>query len=87
MSRWSKVRGEVVVQKERRVSLNKVADYLFDDYQIHIDTEDGQGYWLHKYEVVYSEEGTRAFETATFWLQELTELGCVCNNSYIEVAW
>ena len=86
MGRWATISGQVVVPKDKHLSLNKLVENFFDgeDYSLGVykpSTFNGKDYHYYTYnlEINCEVDGYLAWEMFSTFKEVLTEGGCKCD--------
>ena len=86
MSYWSNINGRLTVHKSKHLSLSKLAEEVFDDYNISIDTEFDGDCFYHELNINYRESDHQALST----FMRFKDLLLSCNAKFVldsKISW
>ena len=76
MSKWSRLECDVRIHRSKNISLNKLAEDIFDDYHIKVATTDYGHYYSHLVVINFEEDGGYAYKLADDFVSYLREKHC-----------
>lgn len=87
MSDWSVIDCEVVIHKSRKVSIQKIAEMIFDEYSVSLSTTPNGDCFIHTVRIAFSEGQDRAYREASKFLKVLTEDYKAQVTGRINISW